>query len=883
MKLILFTDHNRSATRATLFFLMLATTSIVRAEGPGNLKVLPGTITGNSVSIFWDKPRDYQSVKSYEISCNGLVVGKTTKNNFKVVKLSPERTYSISVAARYASGRSEGSKVLKATTQRAPKLLNVLDFGAKGDGISLNTKSLQSAIDACPAYGEVLIPAGLYITGGLFVLKNNITIRLAKGSVLKASHNLGDFPLVNTRFEGRAKQAYSSVLNIGTMDGSVRYKNIRLVGEGTIDGQGSFLADKQTAARDRMARAHGLPVINCDDVAVEGITIQNPCTWLVHPIYCNGFTTDGVTLLSDGMGLSNADGWDPDSSTECYLINSTLETHDDHVAIKSGVDAEGRAVGKPSENIYISYCHFRHGGGIAVGSEMSGGVRNVWFTDCTIENSDRGFHVKSRPGRGGLVENINFRNITVEKSGGWGISVDMWYYVENHISGERKQEEIPVFRNITFENIHIKKAGGNPIQVIGLPESLISNVTFRNVTVDQSEHKVLLRNCEKIRFKNVRLGDKLWIEDNTRDIKTDSKTEVRKTYSFPFKLVDDHATYATKALFANLKKLPESDKFLFGQQDATASGYGWKDESGRSDIYDITGKMPAVYGWDYMDFTRPNTDNSKDEKKIRKLTCKAFYNGGVNTYCWHFWNPVTNGSFYDTSVVVVSKLLPGGSHHENYKRMLKRIADYNKTLIGRNGEQIPVIFRPFHEMDGNWFWWGATHCTAEEYKALYRFTVTYLRDVLGVRNFIYAFSPDCKYETEEQYMARYPGDEYVDVVATDNYWDFRADRNDLDLAYRKLKIVSDYASSHGKLAALTETGQSKLENPKWFTEALLKVMNGYPKKLKLAYIAVWRNSEKGYYTPYKGHPAVDDFKKFVKDEHVIMGDNPLLKSIYELE
>jgi mannan endo-1,4-beta-mannosidase len=120
-------------------------------------------------------------------------------------------------------------------------------------------------------------------------------------------------------------------------------------------------------------------------------------------------------------------------------------------------------------------------------------------------------------------------------------------------------------------------------------------------------------------------------------------------------------------------------------------------------------------------------------------------------------------------------------------------------------------------------------------------------------------------------------------VATDNYWDFRADRNDLDLAYRKLKIVSDYASSHGKLAALTETGQSKLENPKWFTEALLKVMNGYPKKLKLAYIAVWRNSEKGYYTPYKGHPAVDDFKKFVKDEHVIMGDNPLLKSIYELE
>ena len=846
-----------------------------------NTRVLPGTITPSEVMIYWDKPIDYQDVNSYDIYCNDNKIGRSNKNNFRVTELEPQQEYRIAVKVVYNDNDVVETPALIVKTFPKGQVHNIHNFGAKANEGAVNTKAIQAAIDACKEYDEIFIPKGEYITGALFINKSNVSVHMEEGAMLKASLNLDDFPIIKTRYEGRLKDAYASVLNIGNMDKGERYNNIRLYGKGIIDGQGSVLADKQTEARDRMARAHGLPIINCDSVAIDGLTIQNPCTWNVHPIYCKGTTTNNTTILSDNMGLSNADGWDPDSSTDCYLINSLLETHDDHIAIKSGVDAEGREVGIFSENIYVSHCHFKHGGGLAVGSEMSGGVRNVWFEDCTIENSDRGFHIKSRPGRGGLVENVYFRDIKVEHTGGWGISVDTWYYVDNHIVNSRKDEELPEFRNIFFENIHIKNTKGNPIQVIGLVEKPIKNVVFKNITIDNSEHKVLLRNCENISFQNVDIGDKYWVEDNAKDIKIDKKTSPQKQLVYDYKLVDPNATYATKALFHNLKKTSKTDSFFFGQQDATSSGYGWSDDSGRSDIQDIAGVLPALYSWDYMDFTRPNVDNTKSENKIRKLTSKAFYQGGINSYCWHFWNPITQGSFYDTTHMVVREILPKGTHHEVYKKELQNIVRYNSTLTGKYGEQIPIIFRPYHEFDGSWFWWGANHCTAAEYKELYRFTVTYLRDTLEVRNFLYAFSPDCKFKTKEEYLERYPGDEYVDILGMDNYWDFKVDRNDLDMAHQKLLVISDLAKERNKVAALTETGQSKVENPQWYTECLLKTIYGYSDKIDMGYVALWRNSVRGYYTPFEGHPAVSDFLKFTRSPHVIMGTKKGLNGIYD--
>jgi len=344
-------------------------------------------------------------------------------------------------------------------------------------------------------------------------------------------------------------------------------------------------------------------------------------------------------------------------------------------------------------------------------------------------------------------------------------------------------------------------------------------------------------------------------------------------------LVDVNATEETVAMYYNLKKL-SGQKILFGQQDATASGIGWYDNSGRCDIKDICGSYPAFYSWDIMDFTRPDTTNGPYETKIRKLTIEAYNRGGVNSYCWHFWNPVTNKSFYDTTRVV-NHILPGGSHHQLYKEKLAIVAKYINTLRGKKGELIPIIFRPYHELDGNWFWWGSKFCTVDEFKQLYRFTVTYLRDTLKVRNFLYAFSPDCRFSNEEQYLERYPGDEYVDIVGMDNYWDFNPKGGGLDAFQHKLMIISDYAQKKHKLAALTETGFSNLTDTTWYTKKLMKALTEYPDKPKLAYVAIWRNNKQSFYSPPPGHPAVKNFIDFYNNPYVIFEDK--LPNMYSFE
>jgi mannan endo-1,4-beta-mannosidase len=190
-----------------------------------------------------------------------------------------------------------------------------------------------------------------------------------------------------------------------------------------------------------------------------------------------------------------------------------------------------------------------------------------------------------------------------------------------------------------------------------------------------------------------------------------------------------------------------------------------------------------------------------------------------------------------------------------------------------------MIFRPYHEFDGDWFWWGRSHSTIDEFKSLWRFTVSYLRDSLNVHNFLYAFSPDNRFLTEKQYLERFPGDEWVDMLGMDNYGDMGRDRYALDTAALKLKIVSDYAKKAGKLAAFTETGLESIPNPTWWNETLLKVMRN--SDMELAYVLVWRNDVRSpthYYAPYPGHTSVPDFIKFYNDPYTLFEKD--LKGIY---
>ncbi len=853
------------------FLLLCTTVSGAFAGAPVRPRILPGTAAATEAVVFWELPADYKAMKHYVVRVDGRRAGTTDHNNLRITGLRPATNYRVQVAAVDAAGREHKARTVELRTNPAPRIFDVRDYGAKGDGETLDTKAIQQAIDACTPGGEVYVPAGDYLTGALFICKSDINLHLDEGATLRAVNNLGHFPMVKNIYEGWVKDVFASVLNIGRLYGD-RYRNIRVYGGGTIDNQGSLLADQQTRTVGRMARSHGLPVIRCDNVAFDNVTVTNPCTWNVHPLLCDGFTTYGCRLVSSGFGLSNADGWDPDSSSECYLLESVLDGQDDNIAVKSVVyPAEnGEKILKPAENIFISHCRFLRGGGLVVGAEVPAGARNVWFTDCVVEGSDRGFHVCSRPFGTRPVEGIHFRDIEVKNTGCWGINVTVWYWVPSYLPGAYGADELLKVRDVSFENIRIDRADGNPIQVLGVAEQPMENILFRNVTVAESQYDVLLRNVRGVKFENVQVGERYWVLDNAEGVERDALTSAPKTMNYPHRLADPAATYRTKALYDNLHKVARSGRFLFGAQDATASGFGWCDDSGRSDIERISGKKPAFYSWDFMDIVDGEGNLKPEAEKVRRLTCQAFYEGGVISYCWHAPNPVTGGSFYDTSERVVEKILPGGSHHAKFTAMLDRIAAYNRTLVGKNGEQIPVIFRPWHEFDGDWFWWGRNNCTPEELKALYRFTVTYLRDTCGVHNFLYCFSPDINFTSAEEYLRCYPGDEYVDVVAMDDYWLYRIEEKNLDHAHLRLKVISDYAKSAGKIAALSETGQGAIDDPEWFTGRLLKSIYGYPgEPVELAYVAVWRNSTLGFFTPYEGHPATKDFLRFLDDERVV--------------
>jgi mannan endo-1,4-beta-mannosidase len=348
-------------------------------------------------------------------------------------------------------------------------------------------------------------------------------------------------------------------------------------------------------------------------------------------------------------------------------------------------------------------------------------------------------------------------------------------------------------------------------------------------------------------------------------------------------LIDSKATKETKALFSNLLELSKKHT-LFGHQHATEYGHGWAGDADRSDVKSVVGTHPAVIGVDIMGFSGGTPESvQKAKDNLRKNIADTYNRGGVTTVAWHFPNPVSAGGFYwkdSISLPAVKYIIPGGEAHDKYKEILKGIGEWANSVRGKDGELVPMLFRPFHEFDGGWFWWGKPHCTREEFIALWQFTVSYLRDELNVHNFIYTFSPDNRFTTEEQFLERYPGDAWVDMVGMDNYGDVGRDRLDIALAASKLKIVSDYAVKAGKLAGFTETGLESIPNTTWWTGTLLKTMRTHD--MRLAYVLVWRNdrtSPTHYYAPFPEQVSVPDFKVFYNDPYTLFEKD--LKNIYK--
>ncbi|WP_259067014.1 glycoside hydrolase family 26 protein [Mucilaginibacter sp. X4EP1] len=345
-------------------------------------------------------------------------------------------------------------------------------------------------------------------------------------------------------------------------------------------------------------------------------------------------------------------------------------------------------------------------------------------------------------------------------------------------------------------------------------------------------------------------------------------------------LVDKDATGETAALFYNLK-VSSVKQVMFGHMEDNKNGYdGWRNTPGRSDVYEVTGAYPAMYGFDFggIGSFRPDSLLEKERQVSHDRVIEAYKRKGIVTFSWHFSNPVSKGSFYwkNSPVNAVSEILPGGKYNPVFNECLTKIARFAAS-VKYKGKLVPIIFRPFHEFDGDWFWWGKTHCTTEDYKALYRYTVTYLRDSLHVKNFLYAWSPDCRFTSREQYTERYPGNDYVDILGMDDYFDLYAGKSP-DVAAAKLKIISDLALEQHKVAAFTETGLENVSEPDWYTHKLLKALMA--DQAQIAYVMVWSNRPKSYWTPYKGHPAEADFITFKNDPHILFGDK--MGNVYKI-
>lgn len=324
-------------------------------------------------------------------------------------------------------------------------------------------------------------------------------------------------------------------------------------------------------------------------------------------------------------------------------------------------------------------------------------------------------------------------------------------------------------------------------------------------------------------------------------------------------------------LAARLDSLSRAHKFAVGHHDDTAYGHTWKYENGRSDMLETAGDYPAIMSWDLGMLELGdslNLDGVPFALMKSEVAAQAA-RGGASTFSWHPRNPVTGGDSWDCSdSTVVARILADSAVMARYDGWCAGLADFFNALTDSAGTRIPVIFRPWHEMTGSWFWWGARFCTPDQYRGLWkRMRDTF--DARGVDNVLWAYSPD-RVGSVEAYMERYPGDDMVDIMGVDVYH-FNGEEG-LDeyrrALERSLTAAMTAAADRGKLLALTETGSEGLPMERWFTEVLMPVVRPFP----VSYVTFWRNAHdkpQHFYVPYPGSPAEADFKAFHADSATV--------------
>ncbi|HZB43746.1 MAG TPA: glycoside hydrolase family 28 protein [Pyrinomonadaceae bacterium] len=401
----------------------------------------------------------------------------------------------------------------------------ITDHGARGDGRTDNTDAIRKAIAAAHAAGggRVVVPAGTFLTGAIH-LKSNVNLHVSEGATLKFSTDPAKYlPLVYTRFEGTECMNYSPLIY------AFEQENIAVTGRGTLDGSASDENWWRWARRGpngQRSPAHedirrlremgntGVPVrervfgpgyhlrnsfiqpYRSRNILVEGVEIINSPFWEIHPVLSQNVTVRGVRIDTHGP---NNDGCDPESSRDVLIEDCVFDTGDDCIAIKSGRDDDGRRVNVPSENIIIRNSTMKDGhGGVVIGSEISGGARNVFVEDCKMDspNLDRALRFKSNAIRGGVVENVFMRNVEVGRVSEAVLTIDLLY--DTGDKGPHK----PVVRNVLVENV-TSRSSPRVMWIVGFPGVRIDNIRFVNCTFRGVETAEVMNHAGSFSFENV--------------------------------------------------------------------------------------------------------------------------------------------------------------------------------------------------------------------------------------------------------------------------------------------------------------------------------------------------------------------------------------------
>ena len=475
---------------------------------------------GDTLTLWWDKA---DNTAQYEVFANGRSVAKTQKTHAQIQNVSGDLRLKVTALT---DGRAqticEGGFVFKPLPER----VNVKDMGAAGDGVTLETSTLQAAIDALKPGQELYFPAGTYLTGALD-LHSDMSLYLDEGACLQGTSDVKDYtPKIPSRFEGYEMMCYRSLLNLGHMDHTApadSCKNVLIYGKGTISGGGQqlclnvievereLLKDYIKSLGDKVkdyendhtipARPRGrlINLSNCSFIRISGLTLQNGASWNVHMLYSKNIITDHCVFKSENVW--NGDGWDPDSSENCTLFASEFFTGDDSVAIKSGKNPEGNVINRPTRHIRVFDCLSHKGLGVAIGSEMSGGVEDVKIWDCDLINSLYGVQIKATKKRGGYVRNVEVTDSRLSRF--------LVCAVKYNDDGEGSPVP-PAMENMLIRRCHLSGWARNywekenrrieAIDLSGFDASCkAKNITFENCTLGE-DARLRIGMCENVRI-----------------------------------------------------------------------------------------------------------------------------------------------------------------------------------------------------------------------------------------------------------------------------------------------------------------------------------------------------------------------------------------------